>query len=87
MPSTPEEIAARLKALKPLGFVHTEGFTCLTQMTVETSGLDPEDAERWILDNGGHMKHVRVPDPDNVGRGIPQPDMQPCYFVPDSVLS
>lgn len=87
MPNTEEEIRATLHRLKPLSFVHTEGFTCFTQMSLETSGLEPEAAEDWILANGGHLKHVIVPSIDNVGRGIPEPDSEPCYFVPDALLS
>ncbi|MBJ7354084.1 MAG: hypothetical protein JHC98_04600 [Thermoleophilaceae bacterium] len=87
MPNTEEQIIAKLHELKPLSFVHTDGFTCFTQMTLETSGLEPEAAEDWILANGGHLKHVRVPSVDNVGLKVPQPDMEPCYFVPDSLLA
>ncbi len=86
MPNSEEEIIATLKRLKPLSFVHTEGFTCFTQMTVESSGLDPEAAEDWITGHGGHIKHVVVPAIENVGRRIPEPDSEPCYFVPDDLL-
>ena len=87
MPNSQEEIIATLHRLAPLSFVHTEGFTCYTQMSLETSGLEPEAAEDWILANGGHLKHVVVPRPENVGRGIPEPDSEPCYFVPDELLA
>ncbi|MFT4049276.1 MAG: hypothetical protein QM648_05485 [Solirubrobacterales bacterium] len=86
MTESTDAIAARLRELPALPVDGHDGFLCLTQMSVETSGLDPEAAEQWILDNGGHMKHFRVADPDNVGRGIPEPDMQPCYLVPADAL-
>lgn len=87
MPITDEQMLETLHKLKPLSFVHTEGFTCFTQMAIETSGLDPEAAEQWLLDNGGHLKHVRVPEPGNEGRKMQQPDSEPCYFVPDGLLA
>jgi hypothetical protein len=82
-----ETMIATLHRLRPLSFVHTDGFICFTQMTIETSGLDPEDAEQWVLANGGHLKHVRVPEVVNQGRKLQQPDMEPCYFVPDALLA
>jgi len=86
MPNTDEEIIAKLHELKPLSFVHTQGFTCYSQMTLESSGLDPESTENWVLANGGHLKHVIVPEPENVGRRMQEPDSEPCYFVPDELL-
>jgi hypothetical protein len=86
MAVTDEKMREVLDHLAPLSFVHTEGFTCFTQMEIETSGLDPEAAEEWVLANGGHLKHVRVPERENVGRKLQQPDMEPCYFVPDELL-
>ena len=87
MAITDEKMVAVLHSLRPLSFVHTDGFTCFTQMTIETSGVDPEDAENWVMSHGGHLKHVRVPEIVNQGRKLQQPDMEPCYFVPDSVLA
>lgn len=87
MPNTDAEIIAKLHELRPLSFEHTAGFTCYRQFTLETSGLDPEGLEDWILANGGELRHVRVPDPENVGRGIPEPDSEPVYFVPDELLA
>jgi hypothetical protein len=87
MPNSPEEIIATLHKLRPLSFVHTDGFTCFTQLNLESSGLEPEAAEDWILANGGHLKHVIVPARENAGHRIPQPDSEPCYFVPDALLA
>lgn len=86
MPVTDEEMIATLHRLRQLSFEHTEGFTCFTQMAIESSGLDPEGAEQWLLANGGHLKHVVVPEPGNEGRRMQQPDSEPCYFVPNSLL-
>jgi hypothetical protein len=86
MPESDEHIRAVFHELRPLSFVHTEGFTCFRQMTIETSGLDPEAAEAWVTDNGGYLKHVRVPTPPEPGRHIPVPDNEPCYFVPNALL-
>jgi UPF0288 family protein (methanogenesis marker protein 3) len=87
MPLTDEQVLSTLHRLKDLSWVHEDGFICFTQMTIETSGLDPEAAEQWLLANGGHLKHVRVPSIVNQGRKLQQPDMEPCYFVPDALLA
>jgi hypothetical protein len=55
-------------------------------MTIETSGVDPEEAEQWVMSHGGHLKHIRVPEVGNAGLKLQQPDMAPCYFVPDDLL-
>jgi hypothetical protein len=86
MSNTPEEIIARLRELQPVNVEGADGFTCFRQMTIETSGLEPDTTEDWLLANGGHLKHVRIPDPDNIGRRIPNPDSEPVYFIPDSLL-
>lgn len=84
--STPEEIIKKLRELNDVSFVHTDGFTCFTQYDIESSGLDPEATERWIADNGGHLKHVRIPE-HLPGRKIGDPpDNAPCYFVPTALL-
>ncbi|MGH2906870.1 MAG: hypothetical protein ACRDKI_08910 [Solirubrobacterales bacterium] len=86
MSNTEAEIRAKFHELRPLSFVHQDGFTCFRQMTIESSGLDPEAAENWVMENGGHLKHVRVPQPPEPGQHIPVPDSEPCYFVPNALL-
>jgi hypothetical protein len=89
MPSTDQYILKTFRELRPHSFIHTEGFTCFPQITVEFHGIDPESAENWVLANGGHLKHVKIPPHvDRLDeRRMTQPDMEPCYFVPDAVLS
>ena len=88
MAHTDEEILKTFRGLMPHTFIHTDGFTCFPQMTIEFQGIDPESAENWVLANGGHLKHVRIPEHierPTTGQ-ITAPDMEPCYFVPDALL-
>lgn len=89
MSSTDEYVLKTFRELKPHSFIHTDGFTCFPQMTIEFHGIDPETAENWVIANGGHLKHVRIPEhiEDNDHRRMRGPDMEPCYFVPDAVIS
>lgn len=85
--STEAEIRAKLRAMEELSFEHEDGYKCLTQFAVESSGLNPEDAERWIEENGGHLKHIRIPE-HIAGRDFGDPpDSAPCYFIPLSVFT
>lgn len=87
MSEVDDQVIAKLKALHHESFEHTEGFTCFRQFTLETSGLDPELLENWIAEHGGHLKHIRIPADENIGRSIPQPDSEPVYFVPSELLA
>jgi len=84
--STDEQILQRLRELDQVTSEPAEGFTCFKQFTIESSGLDPEQAERWIKDNGGYLKHIRISE-HIPGREINNPpDNAPCYFVPSSLF-
>jgi len=88
MSTTDDYVLKSFRELRPHSFSDTNGFTCFPQIEVEFHGIDPETAENWVRANGGHLKHVKIPQHvDRLDtRRMTQPDMEPCYFVPDSVL-
>jgi hypothetical protein len=86
MSATPEEIKQALRGLADVSFEHEDGYRCFKQFDVESTGLDPETTEQWILDNGGHLKHVRIPEHIAGHEFRDAPDSAPCYMVPLALL-